>query len=81
MTGPERSRPSPSSFIDALGDMEVPRGGLSWLSHQATAERISAIATGVVAVSHDGLDTLAMSNRARALARTCSSPTASLPEA
>lgn len=55
-------KPELASFIDALGDMEVPRGGLSWLSHQATAERISAIATGVVALSHDGLDTLAMSN-------------------
>ena len=47
MTGPERSSPSSHLSSTRSGDMEVPRGGLSWLSHQATAERISAIATGV----------------------------------
>jgi integrase len=50
------------SFVDALAAMEVPRGGLSWLSRRATSERIRAIATGQVPLSHDGLDTLAMSN-------------------
>jgi integrase len=42
--------------------MEVPRGGLSWLSYQSTNERIRAIATGEIPLTHDGLDTLAMSN-------------------
>jgi hypothetical protein len=50
------------SFVDALATMESPRGGLSWLSHRATGDRIRAIATGFVPLSHDGLDTLAMSN-------------------
>src|ERR1035437_3854217 len=36
--------------------------GLSWLSKQATSERIRAIATGEIPLTHDGLDTLAMSN-------------------
>jgi len=49
-------------LLDALGAMEVPRGGLSWLSRQATAERIRALATGAVPLSHDGLDSLDMSN-------------------
>ncbi len=49
-------------LVDALGAMEVPRGGLSWLSRRATAERIRALSTGVVPLSHDGLDALAMSN-------------------
>jgi hypothetical protein len=49
-------------LVDALGAMEVPRGGLSWLSHGATQERIRAIATGQVALSHEGIDQLAASN-------------------
>jgi hypothetical protein len=42
--------------------MDGPRGGLNWLNKAATVERIGAIATGVVPLSHDGLDSLAMSN-------------------
>jgi hypothetical protein len=42
--------------------MEVPRGGLSWLSRKDTSERVRAIATGAVPLTHDGLDTLVMSN-------------------
>jgi uncharacterized protein (DUF1778 family) len=38
--------------------MEGPRGGLNWLNKTATVERIRAIATAVVPLSHDGLDTL-----------------------
>ena len=49
-------------LVDALGAMEVPRGGLAWLSRHSTAERIRALATGAVPLSHDGLDSLAMSN-------------------
>jgi integrase len=49
-------------LVDALGAMEVPRGGISWLSRQDTSERIRAIATGEIPLTHDGLDTLVMSN-------------------
>ena len=42
--------------------MEVPRGGLSWLEDHNVSERIRAIATGEIPLSHDGLDALAMSN-------------------
>jgi integrase len=60
--GSGRVNPELVSLVDALAAMAVPRGGLSWLSRQDTSERIQAIATGVVPISHDGLDTLAMSN-------------------
>jgi hypothetical protein len=50
------------SFVDALGAMDSPRVGLNWLHKAATAERVRAIATGVVPLSHDGLDGLMMSN-------------------
>ena len=55
-------KPELVSFVAALGAMASPRGGLNWLNRTATVERIRAIATGVVPLSHDGLDTLAMSN-------------------
>ncbi len=42
--------------------MEVPRGGLSWVNAPATTERIRAIATGQVPLTHDGLDQLPESN-------------------
>jgi len=45
-------------FVEALGAMEVPRGGLSWVSAPATTERIRAIATGQVPLTHDGIDQL-----------------------
>jgi hypothetical protein len=60
--GTGRVNPTLVPLIDALGDMEVPRGGLSWLSRADTSERIRALATGEVPITHDGLDTLAMSN-------------------
>jgi len=50
------------SFVAALGAMDSPRGALNWLNKTSTVERVRAIATGVVPLSHDGLDTLAMSN-------------------
>ena len=49
-------------LVDALAAMEVPRGGLSWLEDHNVTERIRAIATGEIPLSHEGLDTLAMSN-------------------
>jgi hypothetical protein len=55
-------KPELVSFVAALGAMASPRGGLNWLNRTATVERIGAIATGVVPLSHDGLDTLVMSN-------------------
>jgi hypothetical protein len=60
--GTGRINPKLVPLVDALAAMEVPRGGLSWLSKKETSERIRVIATGEVALSHDGLDTLAMSN-------------------
>ncbi len=60
--GSGKVNPELMSLVDALAAMAVPRGGLSWLSRRATSERIRIIATGQVPLSHDGLDTLAMSN-------------------
>jgi hypothetical protein len=60
--GSGRVNPTLVPLVNALGAMEVPRGGLSWLSKQDTSERIRAIATGEVPITHDGLDTLGMSN-------------------
>jgi hypothetical protein len=60
--GTGRVNPTLVPLVDALAAMEVPRGGLSWLSRQDTSERIRAIATGEIPLTHDGLDTLAMSN-------------------
>jgi hypothetical protein len=54
--------PKLTPLVDALAAMEVPRGGLSWLEDHNVTERIRAIATGEIPLSHDGLDTLAMSN-------------------
>lgn len=48
-------------LLEALADMQVPRGGLSWVSAPATTERIRAIATGQVPLTHDGIDQLAAS--------------------
>jgi integrase len=60
--GTGRVNPTLVPLVDALGAMEVPRGGISWLSRQDTSERIRAIATGEIPLTHEGLDTLAMSN-------------------
>ena len=49
-------------LVDALAAMEVPRGGLSWLSHTTTVERVRAIATAAVPLSHEGVDQLPASN-------------------
>jgi integrase len=49
-------------FVNALAAMEAPSGGLSWLEDHNVTERIRAIATGQTLLTHDGLDTLAMSN-------------------
>ena len=54
--------PELMSFVDTLGAMDSPHVGLNWLHKAATVERIRAIATGVVPLSHDGLDALMMSN-------------------
>jgi hypothetical protein len=56
------ANPKLTPLQDALAAMEVPRGGLSWLEGHKVAARIRAIATGQIPLSHDGLDTLAMSN-------------------
>ena len=60
--GTGRVNPTLTPLVDALAAMEIPRGGMSWLYTLATSERIRAIATGEIALSHGGLDTLAMSN-------------------
>jgi integrase len=60
--GTGRVNPKLVPLVDALAAMEMPRGGISWLSRGETSERIRAIATGEIPLSHDGLDTLAMSN-------------------
>jgi hypothetical protein len=60
--GTGRVNPTLVPLVDALGAMEVPRGGLMWLSRVDTSERVRALATGEVPITHDGLDTLAMSN-------------------
>jgi len=60
--GTGRVNPTLLPLVDALAAMEVPRGGLSWLSRKDTSERVRAIATGAVPLSHDGLDSLVMSN-------------------
>jgi hypothetical protein len=49
-------------LVDALAAMKGPRGGLSWLSHTTTVERVRAIATGQVPLSHEGIDQLPPSN-------------------
>jgi integrase len=60
--GTGKVSPALAPLVDALAAMAVPRGGLSWLEDHNVTERIQAIATGEVPLSHDGLDTLAMSN-------------------
>ena len=60
--GTGRVNPKLGPLVDALAAMEVPRGGLSWLEGRNVTERIRAVATGAVPLSHDGLDTLVMSN-------------------
>jgi integrase len=60
--GSGRVNPALVPLVNALGAMEVPRGGLSWLSRTDTSERIRALATGGIPLSHDGLDSLPMSN-------------------
>jgi integrase len=54
--GSGRVNPALVPLVNALGAMEVPRGGLSWLSRTDTSERIRALATGGIPLSHDGLD-------------------------
>jgi integrase len=49
-------------LVDALASMEIPRGGLSWLSDRLVVERIHSLATGAVPLTHDGIDTLGFSN-------------------
>jgi hypothetical protein len=55
-------KPELVSFVGALGAMDSPRVGLNWLHKAATVERVRAIATGAVPLSHAGLDALTMSN-------------------
>jgi hypothetical protein len=55
-------KPELASLVEALGAMDSPRIGLNWLHKAATVERVRAIATGVVPLSHDGVDALVMSN-------------------
>jgi len=60
--GTGHTNPALVPLLDALAAMANPRGGLSWLSHQATVNRIGAIATGKVPLTHDGIDQLPVSN-------------------
>lgn len=60
--GTGRVDPRLVPLVEALAAMEVPKGGLSWLSKPATIERIRAIATGQVPLTHDGIDQLPTSN-------------------
>jgi len=50
--------PRLAPLVGALASMDVPRGGLSWVYGKATTERIRAIATGQVPLTHDGIDQL-----------------------
>jgi hypothetical protein len=54
--------PALAPLVDALATMEIPGSGLLWLYNPATVERIRAIATGQVPLSHEGIDQLAASN-------------------
>ncbi len=54
--------PALTPLVEALATMETPSGGLSWLEDRDVVERIGAIATGVVPLTHDGIDMLAFSN-------------------
>jgi len=49
-------------LVEALASMDVPRGGLSWLSNRLVVDRIRTVATGEVPLTHDGIDMLAVSN-------------------
>ncbi len=60
--GTGRVKPALVPLVDALASMELPRGGLSWLSRRTTVERVRAIVTGRVALSHEGIDRLPESN-------------------
>jgi integrase len=60
--GSGRVNPKLVPLVDGLAAMEAPRGGISRLSRAETSERIRAIATGEISLTHDGLDALAMSN-------------------
>jgi integrase len=48
--------PSLVPFFDALVSMPEPRRGLKWLNSAAVRERLAALATGAVALTHAGLD-------------------------
>jgi hypothetical protein len=45
-------------LFDALASMAEPGSGLIWLQARAVRERLGAIATGTVPLSHDGVDQL-----------------------
>lgn len=45
-------------LVDALAGYDPPRNGLSWLSKPDVADRIRAVATGAVSLTHDGIDEL-----------------------
>jgi hypothetical protein len=49
-------------LVDALASMEAPSGGLSWLEDRQVVQRIHAIATGEVPLTHEGIDGIAFSN-------------------
>jgi len=48
--------------VDALNAAAVPKSVINWLSKPQTAQRITAIATGEVALTHEGIDELPASN-------------------
>jgi integrase len=54
--------PSLVPLFEALGSMPEPRRGLKWLNSAAVRERLAAIATGAVALTHAGLDTFDANN-------------------
>lgn len=57
--GTGRIAPALSPLFEALSAMAEPRSGLTWLQARAVRERLGAIATGTVSLSHDGIDRLA----------------------
>ena len=45
--------------LEAIAAMADPQAGLIWLQSQAVRDRLTALATDAVPISHDGIDRLA----------------------
>jgi hypothetical protein len=46
------------SVLEAIATMADPQAGLIWLQSQAVRDRLTALATGAVPISHEGIDRL-----------------------